>query len=137
MRILTPLLRSTLFVPLLSVLMVKASSAQDMVKVAPEHTKVLLENDQVRVVEVWVKPGEKIGMHSHPAHILYLLTPAKMKTSFPDGKTAERELKAGDTVWNEPVTHANENVGTAEIRALVIELKGSQAAPPPPAPEKK
>jgi quercetin dioxygenase-like cupin family protein len=98
-------------------------TAQDMVKVAPKNCKVLLENDQVRVVRVVEKPGEKLEMHSHPANIIYTLTSGKVKFTSPDGKTAERELKAGQAVWSDAVTHSSENVGTTASRVLVIELK--------------
>ncbi len=40
--------------------------AQDVVAVAPDSHKLVLENDQVRVIRVHVKPGEKVAMHSHP-----------------------------------------------------------------------
>jgi hypothetical protein len=36
-----------------------AVSAQDPVKTSPQYYKVLLENDQVRVLEYRLKPGEK------------------------------------------------------------------------------
>ncbi len=97
--------------------------AQDMVKVAPKNCKILLDNDRVRVIRVVTKPGEKIEMHSHPANIVYALTSGKTKFTSADGKTEERELKAGQAVWSEAVTHSAENTGTAEDRALVIELK--------------
>ncbi len=102
----------------------RTAQAQDMVKVAPQNVKVLLENDRVRVLEVVAKPGEKIGMHSHPGHILYLMSGGgKMMTTFPDGKTVTTEGKTGEARWLEPVTHANENAGDTEIRAVVVELK--------------
>lgn len=97
--------------------------AQDIVKVAPQNCKVLLENDRVRVIEVVAKPGEKIGMHSHPAHLLYALSAGKMAATFLDGKSVAGEAKPGDARWSEPVTHANENVGTTEIRTVLVELK--------------
>lgn len=97
--------------------------AQDMVKVAPKNCKVLLENDQVRVVRVVLKPGEKLEMHSHPANIVYAFSSGKAKYTSPDGKTQERETKAGQAVWSDAVTHSAENVGAAETRVLVIELK--------------
>jgi len=98
-------------------------TAQDMVKVAPKSCKVLLENDQVRVVRVVEKPGEKIEMHSHPANIVYALTSGKAKFTSADGKTVERELKAGQALWSGPVTHSSENTGTTVARVVVIELK--------------
>ncbi len=97
--------------------------AQDMVKVAPKNCKVLLENDRVRVVRVVAKPGEKLEMHSHPANIVYAFTPGKVKHTSPDGKTQERELKTGQAIWSDAVTHSSENIGTTESRVLVIELK--------------
>ena len=93
-------------------------------KVAPNTTKVLLENDRVRVLEVQQKPGEKLAMHSHPAYLVYSLSLGKAKFTSPDGKTIEGELnKAGAVNWHEAETHAVENVGTTDSRVLVIELK--------------
>src|SRR5213080_5569506 len=50
---------------------VPTARAQDPVQVAPNHFKVLLENDQVRVLDFQAKGGEKIPMHSHPAYLTY------------------------------------------------------------------
>jgi len=97
--------------------------AQDPVKLAPDKCKVLLENERVRVVDFVLKPGEKLGMHSHPATVVYFLSAAKIKTVLPDGKASEAEVKAGDTRWSDAVTHANENVGTTTAHVLVVEMK--------------
>ncbi len=105
--------------------------AQDPVKVSPDTTKVLLENDRVRVLEFRVKSGEKVPMHSHPACVVYFLNDSKVKFTYPDGKTEEREGKAGEARWREPVTHAAENVGTTELHVLDIELKGAAKKPAP------
>lgn len=113
------------FTTLLLTVAAGTALAQDMVKVAPNNVKVLLENARVRVLEVHQKPGEKIGMHSHPAYLVYSFTGGKSKYTYPDGKTEEREGKAGEAVWREAETHASENVGTGEAHALLVELKGS------------
>ncbi len=97
--------------------------AQDMVKVAPKNCKVLLDNDRVRVIRVVLKPGEMLAMHSRPANVVYSLAAAKAKYTFADGKTEERELKAGQTNWSEAISHSTENTGATESRALVFELK--------------
>ena len=100
--------------------------AQDVMKVAggPETHTVLVDNAQVRVFDVRVQPGQKIAMHSHPANVIYFLTDAKFKFTYPDGRTEERESKAGTAIWREAVTHAAENVGTAELHLVQVELKG-------------
>lgn len=85
--------------------------------------KVLLENDQVRVLEYHLKPGEKEPMHTHPAGVVYIFGDAKMKTSYPDGRTEEIAGGAGEAHWRNPVTHALENIGTTEAHALAIDVK--------------
>jgi quercetin dioxygenase-like cupin family protein len=97
--------------------------AQDVVKVSPETHKVLLENEHVRVLDVHAKPGEKVGMHSHPASTLYYLTDGKLKITYPNGKTEERTVRAGTSVWSEAVTHAVENVGSNDFHEVHTELK--------------
>jgi len=97
-------------------------SAPNPAKLAPQNYKVLFENDQIRVIEYRLKPGEKEPMHSHLYGVfVYFLSDAKIRTTFPDGKTSEDSKKAGDTVWRDPVTHAGENIGDAEAHALLIE----------------
>lgn len=100
--------------------------AQDVVKVAPNQAKALLENDRVRVVEVKIKAGEKLPMHSHPAYVLYSLTSGKTKSTAPDGKTTERETIAGTASWNDAQTHSTENVATTDGHVLLVELKEPQ-----------
>jgi quercetin dioxygenase-like cupin family protein len=96
---------------------------QDAVKLSPQYYKVLLENDQVRVVEYRLKPGEKEIMHAHPAGVLYGFGDAKLKVTFPDGRVEEIVATGGEAHWRNPVAHALENVGNTEAHALVVEPK--------------
>ena len=127
-------MRRVLFLIGFLCLATSAALAQDPVKVSPETHKVLLENDRVRVLDIRIKPGEKVPMHSHPAKVNYILNDFKLKFTYPDGKTEVREGKAGVARWNEAVTHAPENVGTTEFHAVEFELK---EAAQKPTPEKK
>ncbi len=97
--------------------------AQDVAKLSPNDVKVLIENDQVRVLEILHKPGAKEPMHSHPAAVSVSLTAFKLKATKPDGKTSEREAKVGEVRWTEPATHSVENVGTTDQHMIMIELK--------------
>ena len=124
-------MRRVLFLIGFLCLATSAALAQDPVKVSPETHKVLLENDRVRVLDVRIKPGEKVPMHSHPANVVYVLADYKVKSTAPDGKTEEREGKAGAAVWREALTHTVENVGTTELHVVHIELKGAATKPAP------
>ena len=107
----------------ISVLSLATARAQDPVKVDPAHFKVLLNNQQVRIMDVRVKPGEKLPMHSHPNHVIYSFTGGKTKFTLADGKTNTVTFKAGQVVWHDAETHTAENVGKNETHALDIELK--------------
>ena len=97
--------------------------AQDPVKAAPQAFKEILNNSEVRVLEYSSKPGEKEAMHSHPAVLLYVIQGGKLKSTTPDGTSKEIEYKTGDIQWREAVTHTGENVGTTEMKSLLIEVK--------------
>jgi len=109
-------------------LIAAAASAQDVVQVGGDSHKVILENPQVRVLAVTIKPGEKVPMHSHPASVSYILSDGKLRVTLPDGKTSEREPKAGTASWSEPVTHAVENIGSSDYTQVQIELKAAAPA---------
>ena len=101
----------------------RVSLAQDPVKIARNNYKVALENDSVRVCNVQVKACEKVDMHSHPDHLVYTINGGKVKFTYPDGKTKDVELKAGEATWIKAETHVTENVGTTELKLVVFELK--------------
>lgn len=101
----------------------KSALAQDVVQVAPEQFKVLLENEHVRVLEFRMKPGDKQAMHTHPATVHIELTPTKVKITNPDGKAVEVEGEQGEAIWVGPVKHTVENIGSNEIHGYIIELK--------------
>lgn len=100
---------------------VSAGMAQNLV--ASDDVKVLTDNDQVRVLDISHKAGTKEPMHSHPAYVAVWLAATKIKVTTPDGKVVERDVKAGQTIYSGPVTHAIENIGSGEWHVIMVELK--------------
>lgn len=96
----------------------------DVLTSAANAYKLLMENEKVRVLDIHLKPGQKASMHNHPNdHVIYVMNDTKFKLTFPDGKSGEFDLHAGQTLWLEAGSHATENVGTSEGHNLVVELK--------------
>ena len=95
--------------------------AIDFVEAAPNQTKVLMENDKVRVIKVTNKKGDKIPMHSHPDLVVYVVKGGKIRFTNADGKVIEAESKTGDATFRPAVTHAHEHLTDGE--AIVVELK--------------
>jgi beta-alanine degradation protein BauB len=97
--------------------------SEDAVRVAPETYKVLFENNDVRVLDVRLKKGGNSEMHSHPKSVVCCLNNSTAKFTFPGGNTENVDLKAGQTVWLDVVSHSVENTGPEEMRAVLVELK--------------
>lgn len=98
--------------------------AEDPIKVDPKHYKVEFENDRVRVLRISYGPGEKSVMHDHPAAVAAFLTDQHIKFTYPDGKTEEVRVKAGETKWFDGVSHLPENLSDKPLELVFVELKG-------------
>lgn len=99
-----------------------AMTADDVLKVAPKCCTVLLQNDEVRVLDYVAKPGEKVGMHMHPDHVVYALSDGKTRFTMEDGSTKDVELKKGQAIFSKAVVHSTENIGTTDIHVIIVEM---------------
>lgn len=113
----------------------------DAVAAAPRNHRVLLENDEVRVLQVEVAPGETEPVHEHRwpsvVHIQALQPAIDVRYAVREGRLVEidrvqiREGPVPPAVWSpaEP-PHAVTNLGKAPFRLLRVEFKRAKATPP-------
>lgn len=98
--------------------------AQDPAVVAPDFYQCTFENEHARLCEVSFKPGATIPSHSHPQHLVYALTPGKLRIhTVGAAEPADVEVTAGQAMWLNAETHRGTNTGDAELRLLVVEFK--------------
>ena len=102
--------------------------AQDPAVVNSKTIRVRFENDRVRVLETILPPGAKEQVHSHPAYVIYVLEGGRYRNYAADGKITEGELKTGDVIYRDPLTHAAENIGDKPLHMVLVELKADSAA---------
>jgi len=100
-----------------------ANVTLDPVKLDPKHYKVIIDNDQVRVLRAKYGPHEKSVMHEHPASVAVFMTSGHTKFTMPDGTSQTVDGKAEDATWADAGKHLPENVGDKPFEAIVIELK--------------
>jgi len=100
-----------------------AKTTLDPVKLDPKHYKVVINNDQVRVLRAKYGPHEKSVMHEHPASVAVFVTDGHTKFTLPDGTSQDANGKAHDAVWADAGKHLPENVGDKPTEVIVIELK--------------
>ena len=106
---------------------VAAARGQDPAVVNAKTIKVRFENDRVRVLEANLPPGVKEQVHSHPAYVIYVLEGGRYRNYASDGKVTEGELKTGEVLFREPLTHAAENIGDKTLHMILVELKVRRA----------
>ena len=99
-----------------------ASSKRPLGKVG---TRVLLENDQVRIWELELAPGQSSDWHHHVLdYITVALTESKMRRELEDGTGDETNSTVGVVRYAEKhQPHVVTNIGTAQHRNILVELK--------------
>ncbi len=94
----------------------------DCIKVDPTHHKVVLENEQVRVVHWVLQVGDKTLNHSHPDSLNINLTDYNGRVITPDENFEVRD-KAGSVSWRPAVIHAVENLGNWPMEGIIVQPK--------------
>lgn len=98
-------------------------------------TRLLSETDRVRVWEIRLAPGERIGFHRHVLDYFWTaVTPGRAQSHAEDGTIVEAIYAAGETrhfVYGkgEYKIHDLENVGEADLWFTTVEFIGSANAP--------
>jgi quercetin dioxygenase-like cupin family protein len=118
-----PFIVRTRIVTALLLAMAALASGQDPAGVAPTLYKVEVDNAWVRVLRTTRRPGQKSPMHSHPATVVVCLTDSHQRVTNANGTVSQVSHKAGDVIYNEPTTHAEENLSDQPLEAVVVELK--------------
>ena len=103
----------------------------DAMMAAPDHHGILLENDKVRVLDTRLAPGERTPVHMHAASAaLYVMSWSDFLRRDHEGNVVvdsrswERQPAVGEALWLPPLpAHSVENIGTAELRFIAVELK--------------
>jgi quercetin dioxygenase-like cupin family protein len=108
----------------------------------PSHqvgTRVLFENDRVRVWEMVLRPGEESTRHVHESDYLFVyLSHSKIQLMTDDGPPETSEQRPGFVQYTDVgqgIVHAVKNVGDSEHREILVELKGPSRTSRPSAPE--
>jgi mannose-6-phosphate isomerase-like protein (cupin superfamily) len=106
----------------------------DALRAAPAQHRLVLENDQVRVLDTRIEPGEQTAVHTHqwPAvHHVISWSPFVRRDDqgavLLDTRTAGVAAPPGTVLWGEPLgPHTLENVGHEPLHILSIEIKPSE-----------
>jgi beta-alanine degradation protein BauB len=98
-------------------------------------TRLLSQTDRVRVWEIRLAPGERIGFHRHVLDYFWTaITPGRARSHTEDGSVVEATYAAGETrhfVYGrgEYKIHDLENIGDADLWFTTVEFLDSANEP--------
>jgi mannose-6-phosphate isomerase-like protein (cupin superfamily) len=105
----------------------------DALIAAPDHHKLLMENEHVRVLETKINPGETVPVHTHqnPSTNYFFSWSDCIRRDdngeiLFDSCIAGVSVEPGATTWQAPLPpHTLENVGDCPIHLISVELKNT------------
>ncbi|MFN3324543.1 MAG: hypothetical protein ACK5AZ_13680 [Bryobacteraceae bacterium] len=99
-------------------------SRLDPVRAAPRNFKVELENDQVRVLRLRLKPGEQTPVVEHTRDLVVVsMANQSIALTHDDGRTETVESKDGDMRFAPAGKVRRTNPGAQPAEEVIVELK--------------
>jgi len=103
----------------------------DALVAAPDHHKLLFENERVRVLETRIAAGDRTPVHTHrwPA-ALYILSWSHFlryddqDNLIVDSRVVEAFKNPPTVTWTKPLPpHSLQNIGATDLVIIAVELK--------------
>lgn len=103
----------------------------DALTAAPQHHRLLFENEVVRVIDACIPPGEITEVHTHkwPAS-LYIISWSDFIRYDNDGnivldsRNLTKSPLSATALWSESlIPHALKNTGTKDLHIISVEIK--------------
>ena len=91
-------------------------------------TRLLFENERIRVWDITLQPGERLDFHRHRTSYFYRCEAGgRIRVGTPEGDGAEYESPLDEVHFHEIgpddlVVHDLENVGETTVRFTTVEL---------------
>lgn len=103
----------------------------DPVPVSLDRYRVLVDNNDVRVVEYVLQPGQRDEWHTRPATISYNMSGGTLRITRADGTSVIADERQGTTqLMNTSGRHFTTNIGRTPVRIVLTEVKNAVAAAP-------
>ena len=98
---------------------------------APDHHRVVFENDRVRIVETVIRAGDTAPLHTHRAPHLVIISSGshfvrrnETGNVLFDTRTAVPDFVMPPYSWSDGMSaHTLENTGADDIVAILVELR--------------
>jgi quercetin dioxygenase-like cupin family protein len=97
-------------------------AAMDPLKVEAAFLKLHKDTLGIKLYEVTLNPGDSVGMHTHPDHIVYVVQGGTLRLYSGDGKFQESAMPTGAAVVVPYLSHYGKNIGNTIIKLIVADI---------------
>ena len=101
----------------------KKNSKHKLETLPTPYFTVLYENDNIRIVDHHLNPGEIELMHSHPKMYVYFVESAEVIRIGSDGSRTLKSFSKGENFLAQAQNHSIENSGDQPLHTILVELK--------------
>lgn len=93
----------------------------NLAELVPDKARIVFENEQTKVIEVSLNPGDKLPPHTAASRLVYSPTAARLRYTAAGG-TTEEDLAAGAVHFHDGGEHQVENLSDAPVKLVIFEL---------------
>jgi quercetin dioxygenase-like cupin family protein len=97
-------------------------AALDPVTVEAAHLKMFKDTLGMKLYEVTLNPGDSVGIHNHPDHVVYIAQGGKLRLYSADGKSEDSEFPTGAAMIAPAQSHYGKNIGTTTVKLIVADV---------------
>jgi quercetin dioxygenase-like cupin family protein len=97
-------------------------AAMDPVNVEAPFLKLHKDTLGIKLYEVTLKPGDSVGLHTHPDNVLFVAQGGTIKIYPKEGEPQTAELPTGAAMISPAQTHSGINTGTTTVKLVVADI---------------
>lgn len=108
-----------------------AGAAQGATLRESQHSRVVFENDHVRVNELFASAGAESAMHAQDPGVLVSVTKARFEMTAPSGAVSLADYHAGQVSWVGERQHRRWKLLAGDAHIFFVEVKSAATASAP------
>ena len=121
-----PLVKVYVVIVILFSLVLSTSTASELKSahlVSPNQYQLLVENDDVLVLKMVLKPGEQDIAHHHNNETVYFEQGGKLRITPIGAEPFDVEVPNGHVMWHQAWSHQVTNIGETKVKAIIVEAR--------------
>ena len=96
--------------------------SMDATTISGYPARVLADSLGIKPYEFLAMPGDSIPLHMHPDHVIYVIEGGKARINPKGAESTVVDFPAGACFVFGPETHSAKNIGTTNLKLLIVHV---------------